>query len=99
MRVTVFLLRGDLKCGSAFGRSKLECFYVRSQARRFVRLVRFPRQEKYMAVNVSKVGYVKRRVFTWYHRIIQSAIDQKYTRGTMSSVGKNDYRCVRPSEL
>ena len=57
MRVTVFLLRGDLKCGSAFGRSKLECFYVRSQARRFVRLVHFPRQEKYMAVNVSKVGY------------------------------------------
>ena len=56
-------------------------------------LVHFPWQELHMAENVSEVGHVRKYAFTWYKRIIRSAVVQKITNGTISSVGKNDYGC------
>ena len=46
-----------------------------------------------MAENVSEVGHVRKYALTWYKRIIRSAVVQKITNGTISSVGKNDYGC------
>ena len=52
-----------------------------------------------MAIEMNKVAHAKKYVVTWYQRIIQSASDQKYARGTTSSVGKNDYRSGEHREL
>ena len=43
--------------------------------------------------NVSEVAHCgKKHVVTCNQRTFQSAVDQKYASGTISSVGKNDYR-------
>ena len=46
-----------------------------------------------MAVKMSEVAHCdKKNVVTCNQRTFQSAVVQKYTSGTTSSVGKNDYR-------
>lgn len=58
-----------------------------------MRQVHFPPTASRMAMNsyrtVIIISYDKER--TWYHRSIKSAVSQNNARGTMRSVGKNDY--------